>query len=96
MHTVISTKLTRPMLLLILVLVFFNFPILAQSSTRPQPPPNSNKSPSEPSDQSKEAPEEPVARADNLKSKLTLGIYFTPGARVYDLNLRHQFGPLTA
>ena len=89
-------------MIFILVLILFNFSTQAQTgpSTRPQPPPDTNKSPSEKStekpDSSEQTPTEPVAHADDLKSKLTLGIYFTPGARVYDLNLRHQFGPLTA
>src|SRR5437016_6303555 len=39
---------------------------------------------------------DPIENADQFKSKLTLGIYFIPGAQAYDLNLRHQFGPVTA
>lgn len=27
---------------------------------------------------------------------MTFATYFTPGSRAYDLNLRHQFGPITA
>lgn len=65
-------------------------------STRPQPPPNSDKSPSEQSDQAKQAPQEPIEKADQLKSKLTFGLYFLPGSRNYDLNYRRQFGSLTS
>lgn len=83
-------------LLLFIVLTILNFPALAQStSTRPQPPSNPNKPTSEKSDQPS-AEKDPIERADELKSKVTLGIYFTPGARVYDLNLRRQFGHFTA
>ena len=39
---------------------------------------------------------DPIERSDEFKSKLTFSIYFTNGERLYDLNLRHQFGPLTA
>ena len=86
-----------PAALLIFLLGIFNFAAPAQQSgSRPQPPPDTDKSPGEQSDQSKQAPQEPVERADTLKSKVTFGIYFTPGARVYDVNLRHQFGPVTA
>jgi len=39
---------------------------------------------------------DPIENADQFKSKLTFGVYFTGEGAVYDLNLRHQFGPLTA
>src|SRR6267143_692589 len=66
---------------------------LAQSNkAKPQPSPSPDNSSSEQSEQSKQEPRDPVENADEYKSKLTFGIYFTPGARVYDLNLRHQFG----
>ena len=39
---------------------------------------------------------DPIERSDEFKSKLTFSVYFTNGDRLYDLNLRHQFGPLTA
>jgi hypothetical protein len=82
---------------LILVLGFSSHHGLAQSSTaKPQPSPSPDKSPSEQSDQSKQDLRDPIERADEFKSKLTLGIYFTPGDRAYDLNLRHQFGSFTA
>jgi hypothetical protein len=48
------------------------------------------------SDQSKQDTRDPIERSDEFKSKLTFGIYFTNGTAAYDLNLRHQFGPLTA
>jgi hypothetical protein len=48
------------------------------------------------SDQSKQDTRDPIERSDEFKSKLTFGVYFTPGGQAYDLNLRHQFGPLTA
>ncbi len=77
---------------LILVLVFSNFPASAQTtSVTPQPSPSPDSSAAEQPDT-----RDPVERSDEFKSKLTLGIYFTPGSRVYDLNLRHQFGNLTA
>jgi hypothetical protein len=68
----------------------------AQSSrpkAQPSPSPDSS---SEQSDQTTEKHRDPVEDADEFKSKLTLGIYLTPGSRAYDLNLRHQFGPFTA
>lgn len=78
--------------ILVLAICFSLHVALAQSSKpSPQPSPSPDTSSTEPADQSK--PErDPVENADEFKSKLTLGIYFTPGARVYDLNLRHQFG----
>lgn len=60
-----------------------------------QPKPEANQ-PKPEADQSKPEVRDPIENADEFKSKLTLGIYFTPGARAYDLNLRHQFGPVTA
>ena len=36
---------------------------------------------------------DPVENADDYKSKLTFGIYFTKDSQAYDLNLRRQFGP---
>jgi len=81
----------------VLVVCFSNHVASAQSGTvKPQPSPSPNDASSERSDQPNKKPRDPVENADEFKSKLTLGIYFTPGARAYDLNLRHQFGPLTA
>ena len=84
-------------IVLILFLGISSLAALAQSSTaNPQPSPSSDNSASKQSDQSKRETRDPIERSDEFKSKLTFGIYFTPGARAYDLNLRHQFGPLTA
>ena len=78
-------------LFFLLVCVSPGVPVAAQTtSPTPQPSPDTAKT-----DQTK-PDRDPIERSDEFKSKLTLGIYFTPGARVYDLNLRHQFGPLTA
>ena len=49
-----------------------------------------------PSPESKTETRDPIERSDEFKSKLTFSVYFTNGDRLYDLNLRHQFGPLTA
>ena len=46
--------------------------------------------------QSKQTPRDPIEQSDDLKTKVTLGIYFVPGGRTYDINARHQFGHLTA
>jgi len=84
-------------ILFVLALCFLNHAALAQSNkSKPQPSPSADNPSSEQSDQSKQKPRDPVENADEFKSKLTLGIYFTRGARAYDLNLRHQFGPWTA
>jgi hypothetical protein len=84
-------------ILFVLALCFLNHAALAQSNkSKPQPSPSPDNPSSEQSDQSKQKPRDPVENADEFKSKLTLGIYFTRGARAYDLNLRHQFGPWTA
>ena len=81
----------------VLALCFSNHAALAQSNkAKSQPSPSPDNSSSEQSDQSKQKERDPIENADEFKSKLTLGIYFTPGARAYDLNLRHQFGPWTA
>lgn len=62
-----------------------------QTSATPQPSAASDSSTAKQPDS-----RDPVERSDEFKSKLTFGIYFTPGARAYDLNLRHQFGSWTA
>jgi hypothetical protein len=83
--------------LMIVVACLSHQAVLAQSSrAKAQPSPSPDNSGSEQSNQSKERKRDPIEDADEHKSKLTLGIYFTPGARAYDLNLRHQFGPFTA
>src|SRR5947209_765539 len=84
-------------IVLILFLGISSLAAVAQSSTaKPQPSPSSDNLASKQSAQSKRETRDPIERSDEFKSKLTFGIYFTSGARVYDLNLRHQFGPLTA
>jgi hypothetical protein len=48
-------------------------------------------------DQSGQQPQPaPIERGDQLKSKLTLGFYYLPGEPSYDINFRHQFGPVVA
>ena len=71
-------------------LIFCSCPlvVLAQS-TSASPTPS-------PSPESKTETRDPIERSDEFKSKLTFSVYFTNGDRLYDLNLRHQFGPLTA
>ena len=82
---------------LIVVILFSGSSALAQSSAaQPQPSPSPADSSATQSDQSKPEPRDPIERSDEFKSKLTLGIYFMDGDRLYDLNLRHQFGNLTA
>src|SRR5258708_8919542 len=77
----------------VLAVWFSHHTALAQSTqAKPQPSPCPDNSSSEQSEQPKQEPKDPVENADEYKSKLTFGIYFTPGARVYDLNMRHQFG----
>jgi hypothetical protein len=41
-------------------------------------------------------PETPVEHADELKSKVTLGLYGLSNDVNVDINLRHQFGPVVA
>ena len=72
----------------VLILLTFAFPFIAQS----QPAPVIDSSSNTPSQQDKD----PIERADDFKSKLTYAVYITDGEGVYDLNLRHQFGSLTA
>jgi len=48
-------------------------------------------------DQSGQQPQvPPIEQADQLTSKATFAIYFLPGERNYDVNLRHQFGQIGA
>src|SRR2546427_3993232 len=93
--------------LFVLIICIAGLPARAQSgTTKPEPSPSPNitfhnlvdpvPDPIPQSDQSKQETRDPIERSDEFKSKLTFGIYFTPGARVYDPNLRRQFGPLTA
>jgi hypothetical protein len=92
---VILVAVTRTTSLILVLSLSVTAP--AQSSTaKSQASPSPDKSSSKQPDQSTDETRDPIERSDELKSKLTLGIYFTPGDRVYDLNLRHQCGPLTA
>jgi len=50
----------------------------------------------EPDQSSQEPQPPPIERADQLKSKVTFAVYYLPGEPIYDLNLRHQFGPVVA
>src|SRR5437870_13539279 len=71
-------------------LIFCSCPlvVLAQSTSASSQP--------SPSPEPKTETRDPIERSDEFKSKLTFSVYFTNGDRLYDLNLRHQFGPLTA
>src|SRR5260370_8504277 len=83
--------------LLFWVVCFSSYPTLAQSSVaQPQPSPTPGGASSEQTEQASRESRDPIERSDEFKSKLTLGVYFTNGAGVYDLNLRHQFGHVTA
>ena len=94
--TAVLALLARTMFF-VLAVWFSHQTVLAQSSNpNPQPAPSPDNSSSEQSQQSKQGPKDPIENADGYKSKLTFGIYFTPGSRAYDLNLRHRFGPFTA
>jgi hypothetical protein len=75
---------------LIIFAFFFVATIAAQV---PSASPEASPAPSS-SEKSKES-RDPIERADEFKSKLTFGVYFTHGNQAYDLNLRHQFGPFT-
>ena len=78
---------TRP-ILLILILCCCALSSMAQSTSGSSQP--------SPSPESKTETRDPIERSDEFKSKLTFSVYFTNGEQLYDLNLRHQFGPLTA
>jgi len=67
-------------------------PLGGAAAQTPSPTPLA---PSDQTDQ-KKPDRDPIENADEFKSKLTLGIYFISGAQAYDLNLRRQFGPVTA
>jgi hypothetical protein len=93
-------KIVRMVFLFIAVSVL-GFAISGQElgqreSDQSKDPPKPDKSPSEQSDQSKQASQDPIDRSDELKSKLTFGTYLLSDALVYDINLRHQFGDMTA
>jgi len=74
------------------ILLLLSATIAAQSTVTPEPSPTPNQSSSE---DSKKVDRDPIEKADEYKSKLTFGVYFTPGHQAFDLNLRHQLGPFT-
>src|SRR6267143_691831 len=75
------------------ILLLLSVTAAAQSTVMPEPSPTPNQASSE---DSKKADRDPIEKADEYKSKLTFSTYFTSGNRAFDLNLRHQFGPVTA
>ena len=85
--TMVSRACLRS-ILLTLTLCFCGLCSVAQSTSASSQP--------APSPESKTETRDPIERSDEFKSKLTFSVYFTNGDRLYDLNLRHQFGPLTA
>ena len=85
--TMVSRACIRS-ILLTLTLCFCGLCSVAQSTSASSQP--------APSPESKTETRDPIERSDEFKSKLTFSVYFTNGDRLYDLNLRHQFGPLTA
>jgi len=72
------------------ILFLFSAAVLGQNAVSPEPSPTPNQSSS-----SKDDTRDPIDKADEYKSKLTFGVYFTRGNQAYDLNLRHQLGPFT-
>jgi hypothetical protein len=83
---------------LVLLTIVFSGGLAVAQSNKPQPqssPSPANSTSSQP-DESKQDARDPIERSDQFKSKVTFGIYFTNGEAAYDLNLRHQFGQLTA
>ncbi len=85
--TMVSRACIRS-ILLTLTLCFCGLCSVAQSTSASSQP--------APSPESKTETRDPIERSDEFKSKLTFSVYFTDGDRLYDLNLRRQFGPLTA
>ncbi|MFN2577699.1 MAG: hypothetical protein ABR607_08415 [Pyrinomonadaceae bacterium] len=73
---------------MVFCLIFVPLAAAAQTASSTPPP-----LPPDQSDQERDR--DPIENADEFKSKLTFGIYFVRGAQAYDLNLRHQFGPVT-
>ena len=71
-----------------LLLCCFSFlTVPAQTTPAPSPTPETSVASSD------EPKKDPIQNADSKKSKLTFGVYFQQGSALYDLNLRHKFGP---
>ena len=66
--------------------------VLAQSTPASSPSPESSSGQLEP----KKTEVDPIENSDGKPSKLTFAVYFTDGSVLTDVNLRHQWGPLTA
>src|SRR5216684_764237 len=84
-------------ILFVLPICLVGFPARSQSGTpKPEPSPSLDNStfhslvnpvvdPTSQSDQAKKEDRDPIEKADEYKSKLTFGVYFIRGDRVYDL-----------
>src|SRR5262249_20728935 len=70
------------------------FLLMLSAPTRAQAPASSPEASPSPDADTKDKGD-PIENSDEFKSKLTISVYFTPGHRAYDLNLRHQFGQFT-
>lgn len=64
----------------------------AQTSLAPSPTPAASSSPPA----SAKAEVDPIENSDGKSSKLTFSLYFFNGSVVTDLNVRHQWGSVTA
>src|SRR5262252_1694483 len=76
----------------VLFCCLFLVPVIGVGQTpspSPTPPPTDQPDP-------QKTAHDPVESSDDYKSKLTFGVYFTRDGQAYDLNLRHQFGSVTA
>ncbi len=94
--TLLLAQVARAMFL-ILGIGISSLSALAQTaSPTPQPSPSPDSSATSQSESKKPDTRDPIERSDEFKSKLTFSTYFTSGERVYDLNVRRQFGPWTA
>jgi len=88
-----SGKVARTQVFCVVLLLTGVSALAQDTSMKPEPSPSPQPAQSE---TTKQDTRDPIERSDEFKSKLTLGIYFTKSGAAYDLNLRHQFGPLTA
>jgi len=89
-YLIMIVQVTNRTILFTLIVCSCTLVALAQS-TSVSPTPSASAT-----DDAKTETRDPIERSDEFKSKLTFSVYFTNGDRLYDLNLRHQFGPLTA